>query len=217
MSGTGNLRPSMTSPSFKSTTVRKSPSVPLSGQGKPIRIRHLSKSNSTDGDHLTPISKPNSLPTNISCFKEVSSRLPTYTANGAPPSYHSPNHHHPKTSPSAVHIHPVIDHRNIHRVPYTIELKTSVTNKTTNDSFSFRNNKSSPASIRTTPHQSEPNTPSGSRRISDPGTHHRAPAKSHEDKYMPLYQVQKGLKKGEVIEVIILIYYRKYLINCELN
>ena len=192
----------MTSPTSRSnSTVRKSPSVQLSGQKFCSKPRNLPKSYSTDNEQLSNISKngPSSLPANISCFKEVSSRLPTYTANGAPPSYHSPNHH---KFPNTSHIHPVIDHRNIHRVPYTIELKTNVTNNTKGEAFSFRNNKSSPSTTKTTPQQSEPNTPSGLRRISDPGAHQRTPSKS-EDRYMPLYQVQKGLKKGEVIEVYI--------------
>lgn len=150
-------------------------------------------------------------------FKQ-SSKLPIYKGNGAMP-HHSP--HHRSTTPhnesEFCRFHGVSSAPRSHLVPYDIQLQHAAHNCAHNlTPDTTKNNRSTPNSQRNTPFSSEPSTPNGNRRPSSntkvsrqgslqtsaiSSSNSSKKSQSKFDEYMPLCEIQKALKKGEVVEV----------------
>lgn len=150
-----------------------------------------------------------------------SSRLPIYTKNGTM-AHHSPLHRPRNPQNANCQIHGLPSSPRSHLVPYDVRMQHDAhvcVHQAPNG------HRSAPGSIRGTPLPSGPSTPTSSRRPSAAATNssNKVYAKHSSlqasqvstaftvnsrrskatpfDEYMPLCEIQKSLKKGEVVEV----------------
>ncbi|KAI1301313.1 DIS3-like exonuclease 2 [Halotydeus destructor] len=160
----------------------------------------------TDGPHSLPAMSLSGFQSPGSGLSGPSQtrRLPVYTANGKMP-HHRPNRPNSGHAECQVHGSPLSP--SVHSPMYSIELSPS------------SNIKMSPKSSRSSSLKSTPVTPKAKRGGFDRRSQHsfsngqrngRSNMKPNFDEYMPLSDVQKALKKGEIVEGLLRINPRNF-------